>query len=161
MSAAPHAGILRLYRVLLALRREMRRSNPAAAVAVSAVDDRAVAIARGAHLVVVRLAGAGTVSLETFATGAAGYAVVLTTEDGAFGGEGCVPQLADNGRSKYARHLCCGVWRASRILTSPEYPNHLQSAIFRTADFSLLTSNFRAKRGAKRGKREVGACSCL
>jgi hypothetical protein len=85
--------------VLLALRREMRRSNPAAAVAVSAVDDRAVAIARGAHLVVVRLAGAGTVSLETFATGAAGYAVVLTTEDGAFGGEGCVPQLADNGRA--------------------------------------------------------------
>jgi maltooligosyltrehalose trehalohydrolase len=99
MSAAPHAGILRLYRALLALRREMRRSNPAADVAVSAVDDRTVAIARGAHLAVVRIAGAGTVSLETFATATAGYAVVLTTEDGAFGGEGCVPQLGDNGRA--------------------------------------------------------------
>jgi len=98
-SVAPHAAILRLYRALLALRREMRRSNPTAAVAVSAVDDRTVAIARSAHLVVVRMTGAGTVALETLAAGTAGYSVVLTTEDGAFGGEGCVPHLADNGRA--------------------------------------------------------------
>jgi hypothetical protein len=60
-------------------------------VAVSAVDDHTIAIARGAHLVLVRIAGAGTVSLEPFATGRAGYVVVLTTEDGAFGGEGRGP----------------------------------------------------------------------
>ena len=99
IAVAPHAGILRLYRALVALRREMRRSSPAADLAVSAVDDHTIAIARGAHLAVVRIAGAGTVSLETFATGAAGYAVVLTTEDGAFGGDGCVPQLRDNARA--------------------------------------------------------------
>ena len=45
------------------------------------------------------MTGAGTVALETLAAGTAGYSVVLTTEDGAFGGEGCVPHLADNGRA--------------------------------------------------------------
>jgi len=95
----PHAGILRLYRGLLALRREMRRCSPAADTAIAAADERTVAVVRGAHLVVVRLAGAGTVSLDTLAVDAADYGVVLTTEDGAFGGEGCVPQLRDNGRA--------------------------------------------------------------
>jgi maltooligosyltrehalose trehalohydrolase len=98
MSAPPHAGILRLYRALLALRRELRRSNPAAQFAVSAVDDRTIAVTRGAHLVVVRLGGAATVALDAFATGSS-YSVVLTTEDGAFGGDGRVPQVRDDGRT--------------------------------------------------------------
>jgi maltooligosyltrehalose trehalohydrolase len=98
MSAPPHAGILRLYRALLALRREMRRSHPAAAFEISAVDDRTIAVARGAHLVIVRLGGAAIVALDAVATGDS-YSIVLTTEDGAFGGDGCVPQLREDGRA--------------------------------------------------------------
>jgi hypothetical protein len=98
MSAPPHAGILRLYRALLALRREMRRSHPAAAFEISAVDDRTIAVARGAHLVIVRLGGAAIVALDAVATGDS-YSIVLSTEDGAFGGDGCVPQLREDGRA--------------------------------------------------------------
>jgi maltooligosyltrehalose trehalohydrolase len=103
ISSPPHAGILRLYRALLALRRGMRRSSPAAGFAISAVDDRTIAVARGAHLVVVRLGGGGTVALDTLTTGESVYSVVLTTEDGAFGGDGRVPQLCnDRGTIEFA-----------------------------------------------------------
>ena len=96
MAAPPHAGILRLYRALLALRREMHRRRPAAEFAISAVDDRTIAVASGAYLVVVRLGGAATVDIETLATCECGYSIVLTTEDGAFGGDGQVPQLRND-----------------------------------------------------------------
>ena len=92
-------GILRLYRALLALRREMHRRRPAAEFAISAVDDRTIAVASGAYLVVVRLGGAATVDIETLATCECGYSIVLTTEDGAFGGDGQVPQLRNDRRA--------------------------------------------------------------
>ena len=41
---------------------------------------------------------AAIVALDAVATGDS-YSIVLSTEDGAFGGDGCVPQLREDGRA--------------------------------------------------------------
>jgi maltooligosyltrehalose trehalohydrolase len=98
ITAPPHAGVLQLYRALLALRRDLH-SDSAASFAVSALDDRTVAVARGAHVIVVRLAGAGTVTLDRLTIGRAAYDIVLTTEDSDFSTDPHLPQVRNGGQA--------------------------------------------------------------
>ncbi len=87
----PHASILRLHRVLLALRRDEPALQSAASFEVSAVDDAGIIMRRttaaSGLMTVVRLHGAGAMSLDTvcgYDAGPAGWTYVLSTEDAAF-----------------------------------------------------------------------------
>ncbi|MGH9140362.1 MAG: malto-oligosyltrehalose trehalohydrolase, partial [Vicinamibacterales bacterium] len=96
----PHASTLRLYVALLSLRRREPALRGDAPFHVAAVDDGTIALRRespdGDFLVMVRLHGAGRVNLGHTWVGvgagestksAAGWSIVLTSEDEAFSGD--------------------------------------------------------------------------
>jgi maltooligosyltrehalose trehalohydrolase len=97
----PHAGILRLYRSLLALRRILPplRDGRHDGFAVQAIDDATIAIRRDAQdgevlLAVVRLVGAGScVVPPALADAVPRWAVVLTTEEARFAADPAPPRL--------------------------------------------------------------------
>jgi len=97
MSSPAHAGVLRLYRALIAIRRQLLdRGDEETAFSAEALDEHTVALARGAHAIVARLAGAGRVSLEPLLAGGGSQSacdVVLTTEDPEFAVEGRQPRV--------------------------------------------------------------------
>jgi maltooligosyltrehalose trehalohydrolase len=102
-TSAPHAGVHALYVALLALRRQgpaFRRDRTAAHVAV-ALDEGTVAVRRSvedaAAIIVVRLSGAGRVSLDRVlgdgAPGASAWTVALDSEDARFAADPAPPQI--------------------------------------------------------------------
>jgi len=95
MSLPAHAGVLRLYRALIALRRERLDRADADLLAAEALDERTVGLRRGAFAIVARFAGAGRVSLDPLLDGArwSKCDVVLTTEDRAFTADGDEPRV--------------------------------------------------------------------
>ena len=97
MWSPSHAGVLRLYRGLIALRRHVvDRVAGSRLVSAEALDEHTVAVAHGTHAIVARLAGAGRVSLDPpLDLGARTSArdVVLTTEDREFAVAGRPPRV--------------------------------------------------------------------
>ena len=97
----PHAGILRLYKSLLALRRILPplRDGRHDGFAVHAIDDAAIAIRRDAQdgevlLAVVRLVGGGAcVVPPALADAVPRWSVVLTTEEARFASDPAPPRL--------------------------------------------------------------------
>jgi maltooligosyltrehalose trehalohydrolase len=90
----PHAGVLRLHRALLALRRETPALRASSAHAADAPDADTVRLRRDAEdgsavLLVARLRGAGEVRCqgEPIALGRRFATVLLSTEDAAFTGD--------------------------------------------------------------------------
>jgi maltooligosyltrehalose trehalohydrolase len=97
----PHASTVRLYRALLGLRRAepALRSNQCGSFMATAPDDATLLLRRDADegpslWLVVRLRGAGTVSLEGhLPTGGRDWECVLTTEDPPFAPDPAPPRL--------------------------------------------------------------------
>ena len=97
----PHAGILRLYKSLIALRRVLPALRDARrdGFAVRAIDDATIALRRDAQdgevlLLVVRLSGGGAcVVPPAFAEAAPRWSVVLTTEEARFASDPSPPRL--------------------------------------------------------------------
>ncbi len=89
---AEHAALLRLYRALLQLRKQLLReaTGDGDEFTVTAADDETIAILRGGQsaprsLVVVRLAGSGTADLSCVPEVLAGrWSAVLSTEEASF-----------------------------------------------------------------------------
>jgi maltooligosyltrehalose trehalohydrolase len=92
----PHAGVLALYRALLALRGSERLLQPH----VSAMGTDTVGICYETFGVIARLRGEGAVDLDTSFAGR--WHVVLTTEDARFAPEGTPPAL-DGGSVVFRR----------------------------------------------------------
>jgi hypothetical protein len=89
----PHAGVLRLHRDLLALRRDLL---PGAHV--QALDEDTMAVRRqgrtsGELLLITRLRSHGTVEVTGATTAGAAWRPALTTEDSPFAGHGRVPRI--------------------------------------------------------------------
>jgi maltooligosyltrehalose trehalohydrolase len=85
----PHAGVERLYRALLRLRRDepaFRGQNQTAAV--SAPDDDTVVVRRGPFVAVARLRREGVVALPLTA-----HHVLLSSEDDEFASSGAAPHF--------------------------------------------------------------------
>ena len=95
MSSPAHAGVLRLYRALIALRRERLDRADRDVLTVEALDEHTIGLLRGTFAIVVRVAGAGRVPLDPLLDGArpSNYDVVLTTEDQAFAADGRTPRV--------------------------------------------------------------------
>ena len=98
IASPAHAAILRLYRALIAFRRNvLDRAAGSRSVSAEALDAETVAVVRGAYALVARLSGAGRVPLDDALPG--GFArpsardVVLTTEDGEFASGGKPPRV--------------------------------------------------------------------
>ncbi|HEY2386561.1 MAG TPA: malto-oligosyltrehalose trehalohydrolase [Candidatus Binatia bacterium] len=97
----PHAGVLRLYKCLLALRRILPALRDARreGFAVQAIDDATIALRRDAQdgevlLAIVRLAGAGScVVPPALVDGVPRWSVVLTTEEARFAADPTPPRL--------------------------------------------------------------------
>lgn len=85
----PHAGVLTLYRALLALRRSERLLQPES----FAMDSHTVAVRYERIAVVARLKGQGRVPLDGRFDGA--WRAVLTTEDEPFAAGGAPPDMRD------------------------------------------------------------------
>jgi maltooligosyltrehalose trehalohydrolase len=84
-----HAGVQRLYRALLGLRRgEAALRDPRTPFDVFAANADTIVLQRGQWILVVRLSGSGAVELPSSTVER-----VLTTEDGEFAAEGRPPQL--------------------------------------------------------------------
>jgi maltooligosyltrehalose trehalohydrolase len=94
-----HGGVWRLYRDLLAIRREL-----AGDLRVEALDADTVAVRRGGRnraewLLVARLRGRGSAEATRALAGGAAWRRVLTSEDAAFAATGHVPEV-DAGPSR-------------------------------------------------------------
>jgi len=92
----PHAGVLNLYRTLLALRRSERQLHRA----VVAMDRETLALSSGHSALIVRLQGSGRAALPPQLAGS--WRVSLTTEDPEFGGDGPPPAL-EGRTARFAR----------------------------------------------------------
>lgn len=93
-AALPHAGVERLYRTLLDLRRhEADLRDRRAPFEVFAADEDTVVMRRGRWVLVTRLRDSGTVRI-----GSAACDPILTTEDADFCDDGRMPEVADAGR---------------------------------------------------------------
>ena len=95
MSSPAHAGVLRLYREVIALRRErLDPTSDGAPPVAEALDDRTVGLRRGPYAIVVRFAGTGRVALGPLLDARpSACGVVLTSEDPAFAADGRRPRL--------------------------------------------------------------------
>ena len=101
-----HAGVWRLHRRLLALRRTEPALAPGERFDATALDEGTVAVVFGAAdapdlAVVARLAGAGRVELPA-PGGARPWQLVLTTEDPPFGRDARPPVVEDAGGGRLA-----------------------------------------------------------
>jgi len=95
-SGAPHAGVLALYRELIALRRRATRRRPE----VNALDASTVAVRYDDIAIVARLTDAGEPAAPAWLD--ASWQVLLTTEDAPFTHKGLPPTIG-RGHLQFAR----------------------------------------------------------